>query len=200
VIRDETGVEFRIVGFDTGKGLPEPEGCKDHPELWTGGDFFPEDPARLQRQIAGRAELVLGDIHDTIGPFVASLEPGCPLGFVSVDVDIYSATVAALRGLEGPADRYLPAISCYFDDVAFYFANDWCGELAAIREFNDAHGTRKIGPDRSLPGARPVAAATWYTCMYAAHILDHPLRTSVRRKGELHIRDHHDFMSRSHLY
>jgi hypothetical protein len=32
-LEPETGVSFRIVGFDTGAGLPEVGGYEDHPEL-----------------------------------------------------------------------------------------------------------------------------------------------------------------------
>src|SRR5262245_28178983 len=38
-ISKETGIGFRIVGFDSGEGLLELEGYKDHPELWSPGDF-----------------------------------------------------------------------------------------------------------------------------------------------------------------
>ena len=36
-ITAETGVEFRIVGLDTGEGLPTVDGFRDHPELWSIG-------------------------------------------------------------------------------------------------------------------------------------------------------------------
>src|SRR6266404_6525062 len=32
-ISEESGIDFRIVGFDTGRGLPPVHGYKDHPEL-----------------------------------------------------------------------------------------------------------------------------------------------------------------------
>src|SRR6266481_2975933 len=34
LIESETGISFNIVGFDTGAGLPEVAGYKDHPEIW----------------------------------------------------------------------------------------------------------------------------------------------------------------------
>ncbi|MEO6747107.1 MAG: hypothetical protein ABIS28_20080 [Caldimonas sp.] len=189
-----TGVTFRIVGFDTGSGLLPPVGAKDHPELWSGGDFAMEDPSGLKERIGGRAELILGDIATTIDPFVDSLRPNCPLGFVSIDVDVYSATVSALRGLSGPHDRYLPAVSFYFDDVSFYFANEACGELAAIAEHTRANPQRPIGPDRSLPGWRPDSYAPWYRSMYVAHVLDHPLRLSPRKRESLSLDEHLRFV------
>ncbi len=106
-IERETGVEIRVVGFDTGKGLPPLEGYKDHPELWRGGDFAMEDRETLMRKIGGRAEIIWGDIRDTIDAFTDALDPAAPLGFVSVDVDIYTATKSALRCLAGRPARSL---------------------------------------------------------------------------------------------
>jgi hypothetical protein len=195
LIQAETGVRFRIVGFDTGAGLPPPEGFKDHPEMWSGGDFPMGDPAQLRARLGGKAELILGDIKDTIGAFTATLKPDCPLGFVSIDVDIYSGTVAALRGLEGPAEHYLPAISFYLDDVGSYFNNSVCGELGAVNEHNQAHPMRPIDPDRSLPGQRFETHAWWYRHMYVCHVLDHPARMKPRERGSLNLQDHLQFMA-----
>ncbi|HEX2542195.1 MAG TPA: hypothetical protein VHM00_14055 [Caldimonas sp.] len=189
-----SGVRFRVVGFDTGSGLLPPSGPKDHPELWSSGDFAMQDPAELRKRLAGRAELVLGDIATTISPFIESVNPDAPLGFISIDVDVYSATVSALKGLGGAHDRYLPAISMYFDDILFYFANEACGELAAIAEHNVTVPHRPIHPDRSLPGFRPDSYAPWYRAMYVAHILDHPLRSVPRPRQSLSLNEHLSFV------
>jgi hypothetical protein len=195
LIQAETGVRFRVVGFDTGAGLPPPTGYKDHPELWSGGDFAMEDPALLIAKLKGKAELILGDINDTIDAFTATLTPACPLGFVSIDVDIYSGTVSALRALGGSPESYLPAISFYLDDVGSYFSNFACGELCAVNEHNQAHPTRPIDIDRSLPGRRPDAVAAWYRSMYVCHVLDHPFRIQARERGSLSLQDHLKFMA-----
>jgi hypothetical protein len=194
-IEAETGVHFRIVGFDTGAGLPEPGGFKDHPEMWSRGDFPMGNPEQLRTRLKGKAELVLGNIDDTIGAFAATLTPECPLGFVSIDVDIYSGTVAALKGLQGPAEHYLPAISFYLDDVGSFFNNEVCGELGAVNEHNAAHPLRPIGVDRSLPGRRADMLARWHRHMHVCHILDHPLRTKARERGSLTLQDHAAFMA-----
>jgi hypothetical protein len=200
LIEKETGVALRIFGFDTGAGLPELKGYKDHPELWRGGDFAMEDRDTLTRKIGQRAEIVWGDIADTIDGFTSSLTEESPLGFVSVDVDIYTATKAAFRCLTGSAHTYLPAVSMYFDDVTFFFANRWAGELAAIEEFNSEQELRKIDIDRSLPGARHKPYAPWYRNMYACHVLDHEARISARERPELAIGAHHQFMAAQFLY
>jgi len=200
LIERETGIELRIVGFDTGQGLPSVEGYKDHPELWRIGDFATEDREGLIRRLGGRAEVIWGDIADTIGPFTDSIDPTAPLGFISVDLDIYSATVAALSCLTGQAAKYNPGISLYFDDVSFFFANEWAGELAAISEFNETHEFRKIGPDRSLPGRRPVVSANWYSKMYVCHVLDHQIRQAPQDRRKLAIKDHAEFMAAQFLF
>jgi hypothetical protein len=110
------------------------------------------------------------------------------LGFVSVDVDMYSSTRSALGALMGQPAQYLPAVSMYFDDVAFYFANAWCGELAAINEFNAAGNLRKIDPDRSLDDR--LLRRPWYRQMYVYHVLDHPDRSAPRRRTGETIAEH----------
>ncbi len=180
----DTGINLRIVGFDSGQGLPSVQGYKDHPELWRTGDFATEDRDTLVRTVGDRADIIWGDIADTIGPFTVSIDPSSPLGFISVDVDIYSATKAVLRCLTSRPENYNPAISMYFDDVSFFFANEWAGELAAIHEFNGEHQLRKIGPDRSLPGRRPVTSASWYSKMFTCHVLDHEVRQKPRDRQQ----------------
>ena len=187
LIERETGVSFRVVGFDAGGGLPRVEGFKDHPELWTPGDFGMINRDELSRALAGRAELILGDIAETLPAFLGTMTADAPLGFISIDVDLYTSTVPALACLEIAPDLCNPAVSVYLDDVSMFFANRWCGELAAVEEFNAAHELRKIDIDRSLPGSRPYKHLNWYDRMYAAHILDHPLRRQPHRADSLSI-------------
>lgn len=200
LFRAETGIEFRVVGFDTGEGLPTIQGHKDHPELWNRGDFVMEHPDGLRGALEGRCELILGDIGDTVDAFRESLDPACPLGFVSVDVDIYSGTVSTLRCLTGAPEQYLPAVGFYFDDVGFYFANEWCGELAAIREFNDANELRKIDLDRSVYRRQRRSGLEVTRHMYIAHMLDHPARMEPRSRDEMTLHAHGDFMRSNFLF
>ncbi len=199
-IRAETGVELRVVGFDAGQGLPTIDGFRDHPELWSPGDFPMANREELLRRLDGRAEVIFGDIKETIDGFVAQLDPSAPLGFISIDVDVYSATRSALRCLLGPADRYTPAVSIYCDDVKFFFANRWCGELRAIDEFNEANDLRKIDSDRSLPGRHAEADASWHRAMFAAHILDHELRARPRSRRGMSLEDHYRLMAEHALF
>jgi hypothetical protein len=199
-IRRETGVELRVVGLDTGEGLPVIDGYRDHPELWSEGDFAMNNKDALVKRIGGRAELIFGDIKDTVAGFVSSLSEDSPLGFVSIDVDIYSGTRSALQALRGRPELYTPAISMYCDDVRFFFANRWCGELRAIEEFNEQEEMRKIDQDRSLPGCRPALSEAWYGSMFTCHILDHEIRRQPRKREGLSIQDHYTFMKSSSLF
>ena len=187
-----------MLGFDTGSGLPPVQGFREHPEIWSEGDFPMVSRDGLVQRTRGRAEVVLGDIADTVDAFIDSLTPSPPLGIASIDVDIYSGARSALRSLLGPSEKLLPAVSLYFDDVGFFFANEGCGELAAIRELNDHNELRKIRPDRSLIARTP--PAPWHAHMYVCHALDHPARSRPRDRTQLTIQGHDEFMRESHLH
>ncbi|KAB7751690.1 hypothetical protein MMUC44124_29200 [Mycolicibacterium mucogenicum DSM 44124] len=179
-ITRETGIKFRIFGFDTGEGLSEISGYKDHPEIWSQGDYPMFNKAELTAKLKGRADLLIGDIHDTIGGFISEhLTPAAPLGFISIDVDIYTPTKHALRCLQGASDLYTPAVSVYLDDVSTFFSNRWCGELAAVDEFNVENQLRKIDVDRTLPGHRTDRNRIWFERMYVCHVLDHVARSKA---------------------
>jgi hypothetical protein len=120
-VEKETGIKLRIVGFDTGSGLPRVQGYKDHPEIWNPGDFATEDRGKLMAKLHGRAEIIWGDIADNIDSFTDAVEPSAPLGFIAIDVDIYSATNAALRCLTKQPEKYNPAISIYFKRRELFF-------------------------------------------------------------------------------
>jgi hypothetical protein len=200
MIRTETGIELRVVGLDTGAGLPIVEGYEDHPELWSPGDFAMTNRDDLRRRVGDRAELIFGDIADTVDGFVASLDESAPLGFISVDVDIYTGARSALRCLKARPELYTPGVSIYCDDVQFFFANRWCGELRAMEEFNEQQALRKIDEDRSLPGHRPDLTAQWYRTMFVCHVLDHPMRTRPQVREGLSLEQHFAFMKESSLF
>lgn len=199
LIQEETGVEFDIVGFDACDGLPAVKGYRDHAELWVDGDFSMKDRAGLLDRIDGRARIIFGDISDTIEGFTAELSSDLPIGFISVDVDIYTATVSAFRCLTSSPENYLPATGMYFDDTMFYFANKWAGELLAINEFNAESKMRKIDKDRSLFRAQSRHHEAWYSAMYVLHILDHPIRNYGVTRASLDLEKHYKLMRSNFL-
>ncbi|GAB3145658.1 hypothetical protein GCM10027161_38220 [Microbispora hainanensis] len=169
-----TGVRIDVYGFDTGEGLPKPTDYRDLPYIWREGDFSMDVEALRGR--LPEAHLVLGNIADTVVEFLDDRRPA-PIGFVSVDVDFYSSTAAALRIFTGDHKYFLPRVFCYMDDTVGdddqILHNDYVGELRAIREFNEANENLKIAPINGLRHKRAVPAP-WNDNIVALHRFDHP--------------------------
>jgi hypothetical protein len=176
--RRATGVECRVVGFDSGKGMPPAIDYRDLPEHFQEGDF-PMDIELLRRSLPQNAQLVIGDLEDTIAGFIEGVSPDAPIGYVSVDVDYYSSTVKALQILTAEPNRYLPIVPVYLDDIGVQGSNPWTGELLAVNEFNRDHELRKIAPFTLLRSRRIFKQPQWIDHMFAAHIHDHPLRSPM---------------------
>lgn len=171
-VESELGVGIDVYGFDTGEGLPPPRDYRDAPFIMDGGDF-PMDLDLLRSRLS-RAELLLGDVSETIPAFLAS--DRTPLGFISFDLDYYSSTRDALAILRADADRLLPRALCYFDDTHGYPWGDFNGARLAIEEYNGADEKRKLaqlhGLRFLLPGSE--REERWPEAMYLAHAFDHP--------------------------
>jgi len=179
----ETGVAFRIFGFDTGKGMPPPLSYKDHPELYQAGDF-PMDSEALEKSLPPNAMLIIGEVRETVGDFLEKVNSTAPIGFVSIDVDYYSSTKDALHVLTGRPDQYLPRTIVYLDDLEDESHNSWCGELLAVNEFNRENEFRKIERHHFLRGYRIFKNARWIDHMFTCHILDHPTRNLLRQNRQ----------------
>src|SRR5580704_17462597 len=123
-----TGVEFNIVGFDSGQGMPPPRDHRDHPEIFSEGSYPLIDRSALIRALPQNARLILGDIQETLPRFMAGLTASSPLGFVVIDVDYYSSAKDCLNIFLGEADNYLPWMLVYLDDIGFERENPWTGE------------------------------------------------------------------------
>jgi hypothetical protein len=173
-LSDETGVEFQVFGFDGGKGMPPPRDYRDHPEIYREGDFPMVDCEGLQRHLPRNTRLILGDLRDTLPVFANSLSRKAPLGFVSVNVNYFSSTTEALQLLADPDPlKYLPTSIVYFADIGDWSANDWCGELLAIKEFNKHNPMRKLRHDPFLISRRVIKHARWLEQLFLLHVLDH---------------------------
>lgn len=171
-----TGVRFHIYGFDTGRGMPPAEDYRDHPDIYSPGDF-PMDFAALRARLPANTELILGDVAETLPAFLANVSAEAPIGYVEFDVDYYRSTRDALAVLadENPA-KYLPIVVAYLDDIVIDLHNRWCGALLAVEEFNAAQRFRKVEYPTFLENTRLFRRAVWIKQMRFAHILDHPLR------------------------
>jgi len=173
-VEDPLGIKTAVFGFDTGKGLPPPKDFRDCPNLYTEGTY-PMDVDKLRSQLH-RAQLILGRVEETVPMFLATYKPG-PIAFVSVDLDLYTSTEAALHIFEADTQFLLPRIPCYFDDIIGFTFAEHNGERLAIAEFNQEHESRKISVIHGLKHyvPRPYFDAQWVEKFYMAHILDHEL-------------------------
>ena len=177
-----TGVQVDVVGFDTGTGMPPPVDHRDVPWVIREGWF--EMDEQLLRSRLTCAELVLGPVARTVREWLSTERP--PIGFIAFDLDYYSATMDAFGVFEAPAERLLPRVACYFDDLFGYGWSDFAGERAAIADFNAAHARRKIGKVHGLryelpASERPLA---WHEQMYIGHLFDHPEYCTPERVSE----------------
>jgi hypothetical protein len=180
--RRAVGVDFRIIGFDTGVGMPPAIDYRDLPDTYQQGDFPMMDAQRLRKSLPSFAELFIGDVKDTVPQFLPTVSADAPIGFVSVDVDYYSAR-EVLKVLTGRPDQYLPIISVFLDDITADSINPWTGELLAVNEFNLEHEHRKIAPFTLLRSKRIFKNAQWIDRMYAGHIHDHRLRSPAFQRA-----------------
>jgi hypothetical protein len=176
MVSKETGVEFIIVGFDSGQGMPPARDYRDHPEKYFTGDFPVTDKDRLVASLPANARIIFGSIKEALATFAREIE--APIGFIAIDVDYYWSTKESLEVLLLDAEKYLPMVFTYFDDVQDIEDNAYCGELLAINEFNsDPHPMRRLGRANFLNELRLFKRAIWHKQIYIAHVFDHPSRS-----------------------
>ncbi len=166
----ETGVSIRVFGFDSGAGLPEFNGdYRDFPDVWQKG-WYGMDEMKVRAMLDPRTTLVIGDVRDTVPRFLTEHNPP-PIGFVAVDLDLYSSTAGALQLLSSPDRRMLKHVPVYLDDIHMDRTHRFGGELLAVDEFNEQNDDVKIDSWRALPIHRPFRDAGWLSQMWMAHDL-----------------------------
>ena len=183
------GIPFRVIGFDTGSGLPQPVDYRDHPEKYLDGDYVPHDIAALERALPPNAEIIYGPIAETLAVLDERLEQGDFVGFVSVDVDYWSSTKDCFTLFDNRNLEFLPNTPIYLDDVNNVDHHPFAGELLAAAEFNRDHERQKITPMNQLRNWRIFKDAIWLDQMYWFFNFDHPYFT----------RDYHTDRGRSKL-
>ena len=189
-VEQATGVQIKVYGFDMGAaGLPEFIGdYRDHPDVWQPGDY-PMDEAKLRARLATRTTLVLGNVADTVASFFAEQRPP-PVGFVSIDVDLYSSSCDALRIFTSPGSSMLWHVPVYFDDIDFLFNHRFAGELLAISEFNAGATDIKIDRWYGVGNGRPFPERHFLNKMYVAHDLRAGSdQRAPRARAGLHLQD-----------
>jgi hypothetical protein len=123
----------------------------------------------LRARLKPGTDLILGDVAETVPRFVQNLR--FPVGFVSVDLDLYSSTLDALRLFTLPGRQMLQHTPMYFDDTLMAFNHQFAGELLAIEEFNNENHGVKIDTWRSLKSLTAFPESPWLDAMYMAHDL-----------------------------
>ena len=164
------GIAVNSYGFDSGAGLPRPTDARDLPNLYEFGDYR-MDEAALRARLT-EATLHLGPINETLPGFLQELE--FPIGFISIDVDLYSSTVDAFSLLDAPDDRIFRRVYLYEDSLGLTFS-DFNGERLALQSIAAAGEGRKTdlihGLQFDLPW--PLSAAKWPHMMYMLHCFEH---------------------------
>jgi hypothetical protein len=169
-IEKAIGVRIKVYGFDTGAGLPTVEGVRDLP-YW----FRPSQYAmRVQnlRDKLGSAELILGNVRDTVQKFFEE-EERPPLGAIFNDLDFFSSSRDALEIFNADSDHFLPRMFMYLDDVCgspMEMYGRYNGELAANEMFNGDHESIKIDLNQNL---LPQSHLRWRYQIYYIHLFNH---------------------------
>ena len=164
------GVEIEVYGFDSGHGLPVLSDYRDLPYHWQQG-FFEMDQDKLLDRLQ-LAQLVIGDIDDTLPTFVNGYDPA-PIAAVMYDMDLYSSTTTGLRIFDTDEKFRMPRTLVYLDDIignGISLFSDYTGERLAIAEFNDAHPTQKISPAYNLLCR---ATREWHHQIFVTHDFAH---------------------------
>ncbi|MBV8739929.1 MAG: hypothetical protein JO007_22285 [Alphaproteobacteria bacterium] len=170
-IEQFTGIVIKVVGFDTGSGLPAFIGdYRDHPDHWQTGAYPLADDLRGRIDPAS-TRLVIGDVRQTVPAFLKESD-FLPLGFVSFDLDLYSSTRDALQIFDSRERKMLRQTPIYFDDIDFISNHRWAGELLAIEEFNRSCDFVKIDHWYNLKSDKPFPEAYYWEKLMVAHDLE----------------------------
>lgn len=182
----EYGIDFEVVGFDTGSGMPEAVDFRDHPEKYRGGDYPMGDPQRIRNLDQEKIKLYIGNVSTTLAKFFAEYEnSGSVVGFISIDLDYYSSTKDTFSLFSRSSNFFLPTTPMYLDDVNNIDHNPYCGELLAVHQFNAISSDyRKITKMNQLRNWRLFKNALWLDQMYFLHVFDHAYRTNEWHKDK----------------
>ena len=166
-------VDFEIYGFDTGQGMPPPEGAEDLP-YWFRESQYHMDESGLRERLT-EASLEIGNVRDTVPAFLAR-GTAAPIGAVLIDVDYWSSTIDCLRifDCEEIAARFLPRVHVYLDDILgqqLEMYGPFNGMLKAVNDFNDTHDDKKIHLNQNL---LTHGHLEYRYQIYYAHLFQHP--------------------------
>jgi len=169
----EFGIAITVYGFDTGIGMPIPKDSRDMPHFFKKGNY--QMDIQALKLVLPDTEIVFGDVIDTFPRFLE--RDIAPIAAVAFDMDHYYSTIAALNAMA--CDKYLgkllPRVFTYFDNTVgdhIKAYNDYAGEQAAIRVFNETHTNAKLTFHRHFWNL-PINMA-WHNKIYMFHLFSHP--------------------------
>ncbi len=169
-----TGVTIDCYGFDTGGGMPSPEGAKDLP-YWFQSGQYKMDVAALKARVPN-AKLILGEIRETLPQFIREHNPA-PIGIIFNDTDYWSSTRDSFLLFDLVTEHpgnFLPRIFLYFDDIIgseIEMYGPYNGQLLAIQEYNGRQDYVKLHLNQNLLNADYLP---WRWQIYYAHLFTHP--------------------------
>jgi hypothetical protein len=170
-IERETGIKIHLIGLDAGSGLHYTSDPRDLHYCWPTGSFEMDIP-KLKARLAGRAEVVLGDVSQTTRELV--IRPDAPIAAIMFDLDYYTSTRDAFAIFDHP--NMLPRVWCYFDDVSGtedHGYSDSIGVRAAIQEFTSGHPTIESHLSQAY-AFKYSPPEPWHQQIYIYHRLVHP--------------------------
>jgi hypothetical protein len=139
-------IKIKVIGFDTGSGLPSTTSKEDLPFFWKSGDYTNQNLGELENENEC-VKIYEGNIQTTLDKFIS--ENKTKIGLIIFDLDLYSSTKIFLNQITkfSKLNLLMPRVFCYFDDlfVADYCLDDMNGEPLAISEFNNQSNELKLG-------------------------------------------------------
>jgi O-methyltransferase len=145
--------DWKLWGFDSFEGLPDPVGAADAHPFAGKGAFRSTGQQQVEQRLSrvgiplDRFELVPGFFEKSLTPELKRRIGSTKVCFANVDVDFYSSTKTALDWIE---DLLFDGSIVYFDDISFYNGNPKKGQIRAIREFNEARTSSGLHQERGL--------------------------------------------------
>jgi hypothetical protein len=173
-VKQATGVTVECYGFDTGEGMPAPEGPRDLPYWFQAQQYRMEVDALRARLPDTR--LLLGNVRETVSSFVETENPA-PIGAIFNDTDYWSSTRDSFMlfdSVQTHPENFLPRQFLYFDDVIgseLEMYGECNGQLHAIREFNRSQDKVAIHLNQNL---LPQAHIAYRYNIYYGHLFNHP--------------------------
>lgn len=151
--RGSSRKDWRLFGFDSFEGLPEPAGSGDTHPFVGKGSFKSTGVDRVTQTLtrfgipAPSLKLVPGFYENSLTPALKQELGNPPACLVNIDVDYYSSTMTVLNWIES---LLFDGSIVYFDDIGFYNGNPSKGQIRAIREFNESRKGAGLYEERGL--------------------------------------------------